>query len=69
MVTYRQVRRLMMELGAGTPLSTAATRVWKSENTTRRYRKDPFPSQRTGHRAHRTHRTPLRPIWPEIEAL
>ena len=69
MVTYRQVRRLMMELGAGTPLSTSATRVGRSENTTRRYRKDPFPSQRPGHRAHRTPRNPLRPIGPEIDAL
>ena len=32
MVTDRQVRRLRMELGTGTPLSTAAIRAGMSEN-------------------------------------
>ncbi len=69
MVTDRQVRRLMMELGTGTPLTTAAMRLGMSENTARRYRMGALPSQRTGPRQYRTRPDPFAAIWPEIEAL
>lgn len=69
MVTDRQVRRLMMELGTGTPLSTAAMRAGMSETTARRYRMGPLPSQRAVPRAYRTRPDPFAAIWPEIEAL
>lgn len=69
MVTDRQVRRLMMELGTGTPLSTAAIRAGMSENTARRYRIGPLPSQRQAPRHYRTRPDPFAAIWPEIEAL
>ena len=69
MVTDRQVRRLMMELGTGTPLSTAAMRAGRSENTARRYRTGPLPSQRTMPREYRTRPDPFAAMWPEIEAL
>jgi transposase len=69
MVTDRQVRRLMMELGTGTPLSTAAMRAGMSENTARRYRTGPLPSQRKAPRQYRTRPDPLAAVWPEIEAL
>ena len=69
MVTDRQVRRLIMELGTGTPLSTAAIRAGMSENTARRYRTVPLPSQRPVPRAYRTRPDPFAAIWPEIEAL
>lgn len=69
MVTDQQVRRLMMELGTGTPLSTAAMRAGMSENTARRYRMGPLPSQRTMVRQYRTRPDPFAALWPEIEAL
>lgn len=69
MVTDRQVRRLIMELGTGTPLSTAAIRAGMSENTARRYRTGPLPSQRPVPRAYRTRPDPFAATWPEIEAL
>lgn len=69
MVTDRQVRRLLMELGTGTPLSIAAMRAGMSEPTARRYRTDPLPSPRTVPRAYRTRRDPFAALWPEIEAL
>jgi hypothetical protein len=69
MVTDRQVRRLMMELGSGTPLSTASMRAGMSENTARRYGMGPLPSQRAVPRAYRTRPNPFAAIWPEIEAL
>lgn len=69
MVTDRQVRRLMMELGTGTPVSTAAMRAGMSETTARRYRMGPLPSQRAVPRAYRTRPDPFAAIWPEIEAL
>lgn len=69
MVTDRQVRRLMMELGRHTPLSTASMRAGMSENTARRYRTGPLPSQRKEPRRYRTRPDPLAGIWPEIEAL
>jgi hypothetical protein len=43
MVTDRQVRRLMKELGKATPLCTAALRSGMSENTARRYRGQALP--------------------------
>ena len=58
-----------MELGTGTPLSTAAIRAGMSENTARRYRTGPLPSQRPVPRAYRTRPDPFAAIWPEIEAL
>ena len=58
-----------MELGTGTPLSTAAIRAGMSENTARRYRTGPLPSQRPVPRAYRTRLDPFAAIWPEIEAL
>lgn len=69
MVTDRQVRRLMMEFGTGTPLSTAAMRSGMSENTARRYRRGPLPSQRKAPRHYRTRLDPFAALWPEIEAL
>ncbi|MBK7418052.1 MAG: IS21 family transposase [Nitrospira sp.] len=59
----------MMELGTGTPLSTAAMRAGMSENTARRYRTGPLPSQRKAPRQYRTRPDPLAVVWPEIEAL
>lgn len=58
-----------MELGTGTPLSTAAIRAGMSENTARRYRTGPLPSQRPVPRAYRTRPDPFAAIWPEIETL
>ena len=69
MVTDRQVRRLMKELGRGTPLSSAALRSAMSENTARRYRTGVPPSQRKQPRSYRTRRDPFAVVWPEIEAL
>jgi hypothetical protein len=69
MVTDRQVRRLMRELGTGTPLSTAAMRAGMSENTARRFRTGPLPSQRNKPRQYRTRLDPFAALWPEIEAL
>ncbi len=69
MVTDQQVRRLMMELGTGTPLSTAAMRAGISENTARRYRMGPLPSQRTMVRPYRTRPDPFAALWPAIDAL
>lgn len=58
-----------MELGTGTPLSIAGVRAGMSENTARRYRIGPLPSQRTVPRAYRTRRDPFAALWPEIETL
>ncbi len=58
-----------MELGTGTPLSTAAIRAGMSENTARRYRTGPLPSQRKPLRQYRTRPDPFAALWPEIEAL
>jgi hypothetical protein len=58
-----------MELGTGTPLSTAAMRSGMSENTARRYRAGPLPSQRKAPRQYRTRPDPFAALWPEIEAL
>lgn len=58
-----------MELGSGTPLSRAAMRAGMSENTARRYRTGPLPSQRKVPRHYRTRPDPFAALWPEIEAL
>lgn len=58
-----------MELGTGTPRSTAAMRSGMSENTARRYRTGPLPSQRKQPRQYRTRPDPFAAIWSEIEAL
>lgn len=58
-----------MELGTGTPLSTAAMRAGMSENTARRYRTGPLPSQRKQPRQYRTRPDSFAALWPEIEAL
>ena len=58
-----------MERGTGTPLSTAAMRSGMSENTARRYRTGPLPSQRKAPRQYRTRPDPFAAWWPEIEAL
>src|SRR5688572_32187954 len=68
MVTDRQARRLMKELGKGTPLCSAALRSGMSENTARRYRDKPLPSQRPP-RTYRTRRDPFAEVWPEVESL
>jgi hypothetical protein len=44
-------------------------RAGMSENTARRYRTGPLPSQRKGPRQYRTRLDPFAAIWPEIEAL
>src|SRR5882672_9883192 len=69
MVTDRQARRLMKELGGGIGLSGAALRSSMSENTARRYRTGELPSQRKKPRTYRTRRDPFALVWPEIEAL
>jgi hypothetical protein len=69
MVTDRQARRLMKELGRGIPLSSAALRSAMSENTARRYRTGVLPSQRKQPRLYRTRPDPFVAVWPEIEAL
>lgn len=58
-----------MELGTGTPLSTAAMRSGMSENTARRYRTGPRPRQRKVPRQYRTRPDPFAALWPEREAL
>src|SRR5204863_9338007 len=69
MVTDRQARRLMKELGKGIPLSSAALRSSMSENTDRRYRMGVPPSQRKQPRTYRTRLDPFAVVWPQIEAL
>jgi len=69
MVSDRQARRLMKELGGGIGLSGAALRSSMSENTARRYRTGELPSQRKKPRTYRTRRDPFALVWPEIEAL
>ncbi len=58
-----------MVRGTGTPLSPAAMRSGMSENTARRYRTGPLPSQRKVPRQYRTRPDPFAALWPEIEAL
>ena len=58
-----------MELGTGTSLSNAAMRAGMSENTARRYRTGPLPSQRKAPRQYRTRPDPLAAIWPESATL
>ncbi len=69
MVTDRQARRLMKELGRGVALSTAAMRSGMSENTARKYRRSAPPSQRKQPRAYRTRADPFGAVWPEIQEL
>ena len=69
MVTDRQARRLMKELGKGTPLATAGLRSGMSENTARKYRGGALPSQRKQPRTYRTRPDPFAGVWPEIEGL
>ncbi len=69
MVTDRQARRLMKELGKGTPLATAGLRSGMSENTARKYRGGALPSQRKQPRTYRTRPDPFAEVWPEIEGL
>lgn len=58
-----------MEVGTGPSLSKAAMRTGMSENTARRYRTGPLPSQRKAPRQYRTRPDPFAALWPEIEAL
>ena len=69
MVTDRQARRLMKELGKGAPLAAAALRSGMSENTARKYRVGSLPSQRKRPRTYRTRPDPFAEVWPEIEGL
>jgi len=69
MVTDRQARRLMQELGKGMPLGTAALRSGMSESTAREYRSGVLPSQRKKPRTYRTRRDPFAAVWPSIERL
>lgn len=69
MVTDRQARRLMKELGTGVTLGAAALRSGMSENTARRYRGKALPSQRKLPRAYRTRPDPFAQVWPAIVGL
>lgn len=69
MVTDRQARRLMKELGKGIPLTAAALRSGMSETTARRYRTGALPSQRKHPRTYRTRPDPFVGVWPAIEGL
>ncbi len=69
MVTDRQARRLMKDLGKGVPLSAAALRSAMSENTARKYRAGALPSQRKRPRRYRTRPDPFAALWAEIEGL
>src|SRR5574341_2694754 len=69
MVTDRQARRLMKDLGKGIPLSASALRSGMSETTARKYRAGAVPSQRRQPRSYRTRPDPFFEVWPAIEEL
>ena len=68
MILAGQVRRLMKELGKGTPLCVAAERSGMTEKTARKYRElggVPVREPRT----YRTRKSPFEEVWPEVEKL
>ena len=71
MVTDGQVRRLLRELGSGTPLALAARRTGMSDKTARQYRDHrTLPGARKKSRVPRTHRTrfdSFAAVWPAVE--
>ena len=67
MVTDGQVRRLMKEIQAGTPLALAAAKSGMSEKTARRYRDlEKLPGQVRGNHDWRTRVDPFEAVWDEI---
>lgn len=68
MVSGRQVRKLMKDLGMGFPLAAAALRAGMSENTARKYRREGLPGPRPL-RGYRTRPDPFDAYWPEVRAL
>lgn len=70
MTTDQQVRRLMLLIKKGLPLSTAAVKAGMSEPTARKYRRaGKLPSELKASHAWRTRPDPFAEVWPEIEAL
>jgi hypothetical protein len=70
MTTDQQVRRLMLLIKKGLPLSTAAMKAGMSEPTARKYRRaGKLPSELKASHAWRTCPGPFAEVWPEIEAL
>jgi hypothetical protein len=70
MTTDQQVRRLMLLIKKGLPLSMAAVKAGMSEPTARKYRRaGKLPSELKASHAWRTRPDPFAEVWPEIEAL
>jgi hypothetical protein len=70
MTTNQQVRRLMLLIKKGLPLSTAAVKAGMSEPTARKYRRaGKLPGELKASHSWRTRPDPFAEVWSEVEAL